>query len=103
MFLYSLAWAAALAVSAPWWLWKMATTGKYREGLLERLGRAPKRLLCAGDCRPVIWIHAVSVGEVIAISGLVRELRAKARRHRVVVSTTTRTGQQVARDRFGAA
>jgi 3-deoxy-D-manno-octulosonic-acid transferase len=102
MFFYSVAWVAALAVSAPWWLWKMATTGKYREGLAERLGRVPARLFSAGDSRPVIWIHAVSVGEVIAISGLVRELRSAAPGHRVVVSTTTRTGQRVARERFGA-
>jgi len=102
MFLYSLAWVAVLAVGAPWWLWKMATTGKYREGLAERLGKVPPRLFSAGDTRPVIWIHAVSVGEVIAIGGLVRELLARAPRHRVVVSTTTRTGQQVARERFGA-
>jgi 3-deoxy-D-manno-octulosonic-acid transferase len=102
MFLYSFAWVVALTLSAPWWLWKMATTGKYREGLTERLGKVPPRLLSAGDTRPVIWIHAVSVGEVIAISGLVRELRTQASQHRVVVSTTTRTGQQVARERFGA-
>jgi 3-deoxy-D-manno-octulosonic-acid transferase len=102
MFLYSLAWVAALTVSAPWWLWKMAATGKYREGLPERLGSVPARLFSSAHARPVIWIHAVSVGEVIAISGLVRELRANVPQHRVVVSTTTRTGQQIARERFGA-
>jgi 3-deoxy-D-manno-octulosonic-acid transferase len=102
MFFYSLAWAAALAVGAPWWLWKMATTGKYRAGLAERLGRVPRRLFSGGDSRRVIWLHAVSVGEVIAISGLVRELQAEAAGCRVVVSTTTRTGQQVARERFGS-
>ena len=102
MFLYSFAWVVALTLSAPWWLWKMVTTGKYREGLAERLGRVPPRLFSAGDSRPVIWIHSVSVGEVIAISGIVRELRVKASGYRVVVSTTTRTGQQVARERFGA-
>src|SRR5271170_1628655 len=102
MFLYSFAWVVALTLSAPWWLWKMATTGKYREGLAERLGRVPRRLFSAGDSRPVIWVHAVSVGEVIAVSGLVRELRNQAPRRRVVVSTTTRTGQHVARERFGA-
>ena len=101
MFLYSFAWVAALLVSAPWWLWKMATTGKYREGLAERLGRVPLRLFSPDDPRPAIWIHAVSVGEVIAISGLFRELQSRAQLHRVVVSTTTRTGQQVARERFG--
>ena len=102
MFLYSLAWTALLAITAPWWLWKMATTGKYRDGLAERLGRVPLRLNSAGDTRPAIWIHAVSVGEVIAISGLVRELRTQVPEYRVVISTTTRTSQQIARERFGA-
>ncbi len=101
MFLYSFAWVVALAFSAPWWMWKIATTDKYREGFWERLGRVPKRLFAANDGRPVIWIHAVSVGEVIAITGLVRELRARAAGYRVVISTTTRTGQAVARERFG--
>jgi 3-deoxy-D-manno-octulosonic-acid transferase len=100
MFLYSFAWLVALAVGAPFWLWKMATTHKYREGLAERLGRVPAGL-AATDARPTIWIHAVSVGEAIAVSGLVRELRAVSG-HRVVVSTTTLTGQRMARERFGA-
>jgi len=102
MFLYSLVLVVALGLSSPWWLWKMATTDKYREGLAERLGRVPPRLELPGDDRPVIWMHAVSVGEVIAIGGLVRELRARAPGCRVIVSTTTRTGQEIARERFGA-
>ena len=91
----------ALVASAPWWLARMAVSGKYREGLGERLGRVPKRLRDGGT-NPVIWLHAVSVGEVLAASRLVEELRASARDYRVVVSTTTRTGQQLARQRFGA-
>jgi len=102
MFLYSFAWVVALTVSAPWWLWRMATTNKYREGLRERLGLVPARLILSADSRPVIWLHAVSVGEVIAVSGLVRELCARLPGWRVVVSTTTRTGQAIARERFGA-
>ena len=42
--LYSLALFLALVVAAPWWLFRMATGGKYREGLTERLGRVPKRM-----------------------------------------------------------
>ncbi|AXC15347.1 Lipid IVA 3-deoxy-D-manno-octulosonic acid transferase [Acidisarcina polymorpha] len=101
MVLYSFAWLVVLGISAPWWLWKLATTDKYRDGLRERLGRVPARLLSAGDTRPVIWIHAVSVGEAIAVSGLVRELRRRAAGYRIVVSTTTKTGQSLARERFG--
>ncbi len=101
MSFYSFALVVALGVSSPWWVWKMATTDKYRKGLAERLGRVPPPLAPAGDNRRVIWIHAVSVGEVIAIGGLVRDLRGRAPGYRVVVSTTTTTGQTIARERFG--
>ena len=99
LFLYNLALLAALVVGAPWWLWQMATTRKYREGLAERLGRVPA-LLRRGD-KPVIWLHAVSVGEVLAVSRLVEELTQGYSSYRLVVSTTTRTGQALARERFG--
>ncbi len=48
-----------------------------------------------------IWIHAVSVGEVLAISRVVEELKAQLPGWRIVVSTTTDTGQKLARERFG--
>jgi 3-deoxy-D-manno-octulosonic-acid transferase len=98
--LYSLALVLVLVIGAPYWFFRMATSGKYREGLSERLGRVPDRLL--KDDRPVIWVHAVSVGEVLAASRLINELSARVPGWRVVVSTTTRTGQKIARDRFGA-
>ena len=82
-FFYNLALLVALVVGAPWWLWRMATTHKYREGLLERLGRVPRRLATvfapAGE-RPLIWLHAVSVGEVLAITRLVKDPRGRAAR-----------------------
>jgi 3-deoxy-D-manno-octulosonic-acid transferase len=57
-----------------------------------------------GASRPrsrVIWIHAVSLGEVLAISGLVEQMRRDYPHHRILVSTTTETGQSLARKRFG--
>ena len=100
LFFYNLALLAALVAGAPWWLWRMATTHKYREGLLERLGWV--RLAKGLDDRPLIWAHAVSVGEVLAVSRLVGELDAAFPRYRLVISTTTRTGQALARERFGS-
>ncbi len=121
-FLYSAAAAVALVLTAPLWLIQMARRPKYRAGLGERLGRVPARLR-AGNGRPVIWVHAVSVGEVLAVSRLIGELqrrlaeptsapstalRVGSTGHtwgtvggRVVVSTTTATGQKLARERFG--
>ena len=100
LFFYNVALLAALVLSAPWWLCKMATTHKYREGLMERLGRVRIRV---EPTKPVIWLHAVSVGEVLAVSRLVSELDRAFPDHSLVVSTTTRTGQELARGRFGAA
>jgi 3-deoxy-D-manno-octulosonic-acid transferase len=99
LILYNLAMLAALVLGAPWWLWKMATTHKYREGLMERLGRVPLRLRPA---KPVLWLHAVSVGEVLAVGRLVAELDRAFPAHQLLISTTTRTGQELARGRFGA-
>ena len=105
LFFYNLALFVALIVSAPWWLWKMATTHKYREGMLERLGRVPRHLKAGGppsDNPPVIWLHAVSVGEVLAVSRLVTELDRALPGSRLLISTTTRTGQALARQRLGS-
>jgi 3-deoxy-D-manno-octulosonic-acid transferase len=105
LFFYNLLLLAALGFGAPWWLWRIATAAKYREGLLERLGRVPVPRfanLKARNDRPLIWVHAVSVGEVLAVSRLVAELTTAVPEFLVAVSTTTRTGQALARERFGA-
>lgn len=94
---YSFALLLVLVIGAPYWLIRMATSGKYREGLSERLGFVPRRLRFA---ERVIWVHAVSVGEVLAASRLIEELGTRSG-CRVMLSTTTRTGQRLARERFG--
>ena len=111
LFFYNLALLVALVVGSPWWLFRMATTQKYREGLLERLGwvrsgrggrfKGQRPRGYAAD-RPIIWVHAVSVGEVLAISRLVKTLDAALPDYFIVVSTTTRTGQALAQERFGS-
>jgi 3-deoxy-D-manno-octulosonic-acid transferase len=96
--LYSLALGLSVLLTSPWWLWQMLRSGKYRTGLRERLGRVPARL---GKTQAAVWVHAVSVGEVLAMSTTIARLRDAG--HRVVVSTTTDTGQNLARQRFGEA
>lgn len=90
---------AGMLVSLPYWLYQMAWHGKYRRGLAERLGQVSARLRPAEGQR-AIWVHAVSVGEVLAVAGLVEELRRGTER-RIFISTTTDTGQALARSRFG--
>lgn len=100
--LYNALLAAGLLLSLPYWLLEYLRHGKYGAGLAERLGRVPERLERGGS-RAVIWVHAVSVGEVLAVGGMVAELRQRFPGHRVVVSSTTDTGQRLARQRFGEA
>lgn len=85
----------------PYWLYQVLRHGKYRRGFGERMGFVPRRVVVAADQRRVIWIHAVSVGEVLAVSGLVERMRSAFPEHRIVISTTTDTGQDLARKRFG--
>jgi 3-deoxy-D-manno-octulosonic-acid transferase len=103
MLAYSALLTLALALSSPWWLLRMATTERYREGLRQRLGAVPEQLVATIQGKRVVWVHAVSVGEVLAASRLVGELEAAlGDGYRVVISTTTRTGQALARERFGS-
>jgi 3-deoxy-D-manno-octulosonic-acid transferase len=108
---YSLMLMAALVLGSPYWLARMffssRSGGKYRAGLRERLGRVPAGLKDAvqglSGARRVVWVHAVSVGEVLAATRLVAELEAALGAEWViVVSTTTATGQALARERFVA-
>lgn len=70
---------------------------KYAAGFRERLGNYPE---FSHDGRKVIWLHCVSVGETNAARPLVDELLKNFPEHRVVISTTTRTGQELAKNIF---
>src|SRR5215468_2062356 len=98
--LYSALLIFVLILGLPYWLYQMLRHGKYGAGFLERFGIVPGHLSSTAP-QPTIWVHAVSVGEVLAVSGLVEQMRARWPGHRVVISTTTDTGQKLARARFG--
>ncbi|WP_183766087.1 3-deoxy-D-manno-octulosonic acid transferase [Tunturibacter empetritectus] len=100
MVVYSALLVAVLAVGAPYWLVRMATSGRYRAGLRGRLGLVPQSLQAAVAGRSVIWVHAVSVGEVMAATRLIRELNVRLPGSLVAVSTTTETGQRLAKERL---
>lgn len=94
-FLYSLALLAVSLVLLPYFIYQALRHGKYIGSLKQRLGLLPESARGAG--RPTIWIHTVSVGEFNAARPLIASLKQKMTDHRVVVSTTTLTGQQLAR------
>jgi 3-deoxy-D-manno-octulosonic-acid transferase len=93
-----------LALGAPLiaggFAWRRLVQGKSREGLDERLGRYPDRvtrLKETGD--PVIWVHACSVGEVAGAASILAEIRKQMPVARLVLSTTTPTGRDLAEKR----
>jgi 3-deoxy-D-manno-octulosonic-acid transferase len=96
-FLYSILLGIGVVALLPRFLLDAARHGKYAAGLGERAGSLPG--FDAGG-RPVVWLHCVSVGEAQAARPLARALLEEYPGHALVVSTTTLTGQRVAREAF---
>ncbi len=96
-FLYSLLLTLGVIALLPRFVTDAFRHGKYVAGLRERLGRLP---VFETDGRPVIWLHCVSVGEAQAARPLARAILDKFPSYALVVSTTTKTGQGIARDVF---
>src|SRR3984957_13179227 len=101
--LYSLLTAAGMLLLSPYFLLRGLIQGKYLSNIPERLGwRFPPELLRDpdGEKEKSIWIHAVSVGEVLAVLPLAMQLKKKYPLLPLVVSTTTVTGQKLAREKM---
>jgi 3-deoxy-D-manno-octulosonic-acid transferase len=92
---YSLLLVAAIAAGSPWFLYQALRHRKYVGGIRQRLGYLP--LSFNLDREPSIWVHAVSVGEVLAVRPLVSSLKERYPHLRLFLSTTTLAGQQLAR------
>lgn len=99
--LYSFLFTLAFVALLPYFAWQAFFKQKYLSNLGERLGRLPAAW--QADARPTVWLHAVSVGETLAAVPLLKALRARFPQHRLIVSTTTTTGQAVARSRIAEA
>jgi 3-deoxy-D-manno-octulosonic-acid transferase len=93
--LYSIAYSLAFFLMLPLFLVRKE---KYASGFSQRLGKYPEFVY---DGRPVIWLHCVSVGETNAARPLVDRLLVEFPRHRVIFSTTTKTGQELAQKLYG--
>lgn len=70
---------------------------KYAAGFWQRLGYLPE---FEQNNRPVLWLHCVSVGEANAARPLIEEIKRQFPNYRIIVSTTTKTGQELAREIF---
>jgi len=92
-FLYSFLLTIGFLVLLPRFLFQ----NKYAAGLRQRFGNLPEFVQ---NERPVMWLHCVSVGETNAARPLVKEIKEIFPEYRLVVSTTTKTGQNLAREVF---
>jgi len=96
---YSLITLLALVALSPYFLYQALRHNKYVGSVRQRLGYLPVSLNLDGD--ESIWVHAVSVGEVLAARSLISDLRHRYPTLRLFLSTTTLTGQQLARRSVG--
>lgn len=96
-FVYSLLLTLAFLVLLPRFLFDAFRHGKYVAGFRERLGSLPG---IESRGQPVVWLHCVSVGESQAARPLVKGIRRRFPNHILVVSTTTLTGHNLARELF---
>jgi 3-deoxy-D-manno-octulosonic-acid transferase len=92
--LYSFLLAIGFILMAPIFLLRRE---KYAAGFWQRLGFLPA---FSPDERRVVWLHCVSVGETNAARPLVEEIRKQFPARRLIISTTTKTGQELARQIF---
>jgi 3-deoxy-D-manno-octulosonic-acid transferase len=95
--LYTLIVLVVAALLSPWFLFQALVYRKYVGSLAERMGRLPLSFNLDGEAS--IWIHAVSVGEALSARALIGDLRERYPHLRLYLSTTTLTGQQIARTR----
>jgi len=96
--LYSLLFSIGVLLSAPYYLWRLRGNITSGAGWRERLGFLPESF---EQARPgAIWVHAVSVGETLAVTGLVQELRQRYPDRRIFMSHVTPAGRKAGEERL---
>lgn len=95
-YLYTLIWVLILPLVLLRLLWRGRKQSAYRHNMGERFGRYPIKIQ-----QPVLWVHAVSVGETRAAAPLVRALQNQYPDHRILMTCMTPTGRETAQQVYG--
>jgi 3-deoxy-D-manno-octulosonic-acid transferase len=90
--IYNLLFTFFFLLSAPYYFLRLRRRGRWREGFRQRFGHYSSHVKQRLTNRHVLWLHAVSVGEVNVCTHLIRALEPRAPNLKIVVSTTTTTG-----------
>jgi len=98
--LYNILFTVGLVVSAPYYFLRLQRRGNWRPGFAQRFGKYDAKLKQSLTNRHVLWLHAVSVGEVNLCTQLIHALETRLPNMKIVVSTTTTTGMGVLRERL---
>jgi 3-deoxy-D-manno-octulosonic-acid transferase len=103
-FLYRILTAAGILILSPYYALRGWRRGERSGALRERLGFLPQEISARASADSgAIWVHAVSVGEVLTAVPLVAALKQRYPTRTVFISTTTETGQRLARERLRSA
>jgi 3-deoxy-D-manno-octulosonic-acid transferase len=98
--LYNILFPLFFALASPYYFWRLRRRGNWQTGFAQRFGRFDSKLKQALTNRHVVWLHAVSVGEVNLCTQLIRVLELRLPNVKIVVSTTTTTGMAELRRRL---
>ena len=98
--LYNILFLIGFVLSSPYYFVRMRRRGHWQHGFAERFGLYSTKLKQAITNRDVLWMHAVSVGEVNVCTQLIRALEPRLPNLKIVVSTTTTTGMQRLQERL---
>jgi 3-deoxy-D-manno-octulosonic-acid transferase len=90
--IYNILFTFFFFLSSPYYFWRMRRRGNWLEGFFQRFGAFDTKLKQAITNREVVWLHAVSVGEVNVCTQLIRSLEPRLPNAKIIVSTTTTTG-----------
>jgi 3-deoxy-D-manno-octulosonic-acid transferase len=90
--LYNILFTIGFILASPYYFWRMRRRGNWQAGFGQRFGRYDSKFRQAITNRHVLWMHAVSVGEVNLCTQLIRALEPRVPNIKIIVSTTTTTG-----------
>jgi 3-deoxy-D-manno-octulosonic-acid transferase len=98
--LYNILFLVSFVVSSPYYFWRMVRRGNWQADFGQRFANYDAGVKQALTNRHVIWMHAVSVGEVGLCTQLIRVLEPRVPNAKIVVSCTTTTGMHEYRKRL---